>query len=187
MAPGSGLLPIDSLFSLKLQIAGQITRGNFIYTLVTDPDLRTSWQKVRHHHARSPSPHYTPQRLCGVQQHARWHPHAAWLTRLLWYVPAHGPPAQAQQMCRLMPGAPGELATIFSKADFNFFTKWAATAESDAPNVWLSFGDFGSPGAVWQSPCHQSPSLRWLGMHSGMVTPGCRRRRVPQTHPTGRP
>ena len=47
MPPGSGLVPVDSLYNLKLQIAGQITRGNYLYTLVTDPDLRASWTQVR--------------------------------------------------------------------------------------------------------------------------------------------
>ena len=47
MSPSSGLLPVDSLFSLKIQISGQITRGNAIYTLVTNPQLRSSWAKVR--------------------------------------------------------------------------------------------------------------------------------------------
>lgn len=40
-------LPAASLYALRSGVSASIARGAYIYTLVTDPSLRASWQQVR--------------------------------------------------------------------------------------------------------------------------------------------
>lgn len=54
---------------------------------------------------------------------------------------------QAQAMCGMLPGFPdGQLATLYSAEDMEYFKRIGALAEGDAPNIWVGYGDFMNAG-----------------------------------------
>ncbi|KAG2424120.1 hypothetical protein HXX76_014794 [Chlamydomonas incerta] len=127
VAPPPSPIPPKSLYELKASQAVQVNRGAFVYTLITDPALRASWD-------------------------------------------------QAQLMCQLMPGAPGTLATIYTREDMNYFSKLAGLAEGDAPDVWVAYGDFLSAGSPYWTLSNFAPeglNTSWAANQDPSGTAAC--------------